>query len=130
MKTATQIIEAAFKKIAVYQSTDDIAPEEYTDALAILNGFLNGINSRSAVFPTVSLGLSDNVPIYDHQEADLEWALGKAMAPQWGKVLQGQPAVEATQGETRFINQYIVVPRATVDAGLGNMPSNRRTYST
>jgi hypothetical protein len=129
MKTATQIINAAFKKIAVYQSTDDIAVEEYTDALAILNGFLNGINSRGAVFPTVSLGLSDNVPVYDHQEADLEWALGKAMAPQWGKVLQGQALLEAVQGETRFINQHIVVPRATPDAGLLNMPSNRRTYT-
>lgn len=130
MKTATQIIEAAFKKIAVYQSSDDIAPEEYTDALALLNGFLNGINSRGAVFPTVALSLSSNVPVYDHQEADLEWALGKAMAPQWGKVLQGQALIEATQGETRFINQYIVVPRATPDAGLLNMPSNRRTYTT
>lgn len=129
MKTATQVIEAAFKKIAVYQSTDDIAAEEYTDALAILNGFLNGLNSRGAVFPTVSLSLSSNVPVFDHQEQDLEWALGKAMAPQWGKVLQGQALIEATQSETRFINQYIVVPQATPDAGLGRMPSNRRNYS-
>ena len=126
MKTATQTIEAAFKKAAIYQSTDDIAPEEYTDALAFLNGFLNGINSRGAVFPTVALTLSSNVPIYDHQEADLEWALAKAMAPTWGKVLQGQSAVEATQGETRFIAQYTTVYPATPDAGLMNMPSRRR----
>lgn len=129
MKTATQVIEGALKKIAVYQTTDDIAAEDYTTALSFLNDFLNGINSRGAVFPTVSLGLSSNVPVYDHQFADLEWALGKAMAPTFGKMLQGQALIEATQGETRFINQYIVVPAATPDAGLRNMPSNRRNYS-
>lgn len=129
MKTATQTIEAAFKKLAVYQTTDDIAAEDYTDALAILNGFLNGLNSRGAVFPTVALSLSSNVPIYDHQEADLEWALAKAMAPTWGKVLQGQAAVEATQSETRFIAQYTQIPRATPDAGLSRMPSQWVTYS-
>ena len=126
MKTATQVIEAAFKKAAIYQSTDDIAAEEYTDALAFLNGFLNGINSRGAVFPTVALTLSSNVPVYDHQEADLEWALAKAMAPTWGKVLQGPAAVEAVQGENRFIAQYTTVYGATPDAGLMNMPSRRR----
>lgn len=129
MKTATQTIEAAFKKLAVYQTTDDIAPEDYTDALAILNGFLNGLNSRGAVFPTVALSLSSNVPIYDHQEADLEWALAKAMAPTWGKVLQGQAAVEATQGEVRFIAQYTRIPKATPDAGLSRMPSQWVNYS-
>lgn len=129
MKTATQIIEAAFKKIAVYQTTDDIAAEDYTTALATLNGFLNSLNSRGAVFPTVALGLSSNVPVYDHQEHDLEWALGKAMAPTWGKVLQGQAAVEATQSETRFIAQYTQIPRATPDAGLTRMPSQWVTYS-
>ena len=126
MKTATQIIEAAFKKIAVYQTTDDIAPEDYTTALDLLNGFLNGINSRGAVFPSVELALATNVPIYDHQTSDLEWALGKAMAPIWGKVLQGQSAVEATQAETRFIAQYTRVYGATPDAGLTRMPSQRR----
>lgn len=129
MKTATQTIEAAFKKLAVYQTTDDIAAEDYTEALALLNGFLNGLNSRGAVFPTVALTLSSNVPIYDHQEADLEWALAKAMAPTWGKVLQGQAAVEATQSETRFIAQYTQIPRATPDAGLNRMPSQWVTYS-
>ena len=126
MKTATQTIEAAFRKSTVYQVTDDIAAEEYTEALALLNGFLNGLNSRGAVFPTVALTLSSNVPIYDHQEQDLEWALAKAMAPIWGKVLQGQSAVEATQGETRFIAQYTRVYGATPDAGLTRMPSQRR----
>jgi hypothetical protein len=131
MKTATQTIEAAFIKSAVYQTTDDISPEDYTAALGFLNGFLNGINGRGAVFPTVALTLASNVPIYDHQEADLEWALAKAMAPTFGKMLQGQALIEATQGETRFIAQYTTVYGATPDAGLTNMPSQyRRRGST
>lgn len=129
MKTATQTIEAAFLKLAVYQTADDISAEDYTAALDFLNGFLNGINSRGAVFPTVALTLSSNVPIYDHQQADLEWALAKAMAPTWGKVLQGQAAIEATQGETRFIAQYTRIPKATPDAGLTRMPSQWVNYS-
>lgn len=129
MKTATQTIEAAFRKSTVYQTTDDIAPEDYTEALALLNGFLNGINSKGAVFPTVALTLSSNVPIYDHQEQDLEWALAKAMAPIWGKVLQGQAAVEAVEGEVRFIAQYTQIPRATPDAGLTRMPSQWQRHS-
>ena len=130
MKTATQVIEAAFGKLAVYQAADDIPPEDYTRALAYLNGFLNGINSRGAVFPTVALAIGDNVPVYDHQLEDLEWALAKAMASQWGKILTGQNLVEARQAEARFIAQYTVVPAATPDAGLRVMPSDWRRYDT
>lgn len=126
MKTATQVIEAALQNIAVYQTTDDIAPEDYTKGLAKLNGFLNGLNGRGAVFPSVELTLSSNVPIYDHQFEDLEWALGKALCSTFGKVLQGDDRLTASQAETRFIAQYTRVYGATPDAGLSRMPSQRR----
>lgn len=121
MKTATQTIEAALKKLGTHQTADEISAEDYTVVLASLNGFLNGINSRGAVFPTVALSLSTNVPIYDHQEADLEWALAKAVAPIFGKVMAGQSMVEAAQAETRFIAQYTDVFAALPDAGIRNM---------
>lgn len=126
MKTATQVIEGALKKIAVYQTTDDIAAEDYTTALAFLNDYLNNLNSRGAVFPTVELTLASNVPVYDHQFRDLEWALGGEVADTFGKVLQGTALKNATQGDTRFVAQHTTVYGATPDAGLLNMPSRRR----
>jgi len=124
--TATQIITNAFGKIGVFQPEDAIPAEDISTGLTRLNRFLNGLNARGALFPSVTLVLTDNVPVDDAYLDDLEWSLGKAMVSQWGKVLQGQDLVEARQAEQRFIAAHVKVYPATPDAGLRNMPSQRR----
>lgn len=120
------MISGAFAKLGVYQPGDTVPAEDSSDALTRLNRLLNGLNARGAVFPTVSLSLTSNVPVADQNLDDLEWMLAKAMASQWGKQWSPQDYAEARQGEARFIAAHIKVYPATPDAGLRSMPSTRR----
>ena len=124
--TATQVIQNALGKVGIFQPEDTIPAEDSAAALTRLNRLLHGMNARGAVFPATDLALGDTVPVADQNLDDLEWYLAKAMAGQWGKILEGQTLIDARQGEVRFIAAYTVVYPATTDAGLRNMPSTRR----
>lgn len=121
--TANDIIKGAFGKTGIYQPEDSIPAESTTQALAVLNDYLNGLNSRGAVFPTVTLTINANVPIGDEHVRDLKWAIAGELAPQWGKTLSGKDARDCMQADARFVASFTVIPRMGLDAGLGRMPS-------
>ena len=123
MATANDIIKGAFGKTGIYQPEDSIPAESTTQALAALNDYLNGLNVKGAVFPTVSLTINANVPIGDEHVRDLKWAMAGELASQWGKTLSGKDAMDAMQADRRLVAAHSVVPRMGADAGLGRMPS-------
>lgn len=124
--TANDIIKGAFGKTGIYQPEDSIPPESTTQALAALNDYLNSLNVKGAVFPTVSLTINANVPIGDEHVRDLKWALAGELASQWGKTLMGKDAVDSIQADRRIVAAFTEVPRMALDRGLGRMPS--RTF--
>ena len=123
MTTANDIIKGAFGKTGIYQPEDSIPPESTTQALAALNDYLNSLNVKGAVFPTVSLTINANVPVGDEHVRDLKWAMAGELASQWGKTLSGKDAMDAMQADRRLVAAHTVVPRMAIDAGLGRMPS-------
>lgn len=126
MTTANEIITGAFGKAAIFQPEDAIPAEDVVQALACLNDYLNNLNARGAVFPTVALAVSDQVPVGAEHVRDLKWALAGEMASQWGKALQAKDLGDTMQADRRFVAAHTQIPRAQTDAGLGNMPSRRR----
>jgi hypothetical protein len=126
MATANEIITGAFGKAGIYQPEDDIQPESLTVALQVLNDYLNGLNNRGAVFPTVSLTINANVPVSDQQVRDLKWALAGELCSQWGKAMTAVDLNDVTKADRRFIAAYRKVYPATADAGLNFMPGRRR----
>jgi hypothetical protein len=127
-KTATEVLTGTFGKLGLYHVAGDIPPDEASAALARLNDYLNGLNGRGAVFPTVSLALTDTVPVTDQNLGDLEWALADEMSSQWGKEWTPAKQTQARQAAARFIAAYLKVYPATPDAGLKTFPSTRRTF--
>jgi len=130
MATANDIIKGAFGKTGIYQPEDSIPPESTTQALAALNDYLNSLNVKGAVFPTVSLTINQNVPIGDEHVRDLKWAMAGELASQWGKVMSPKDARDAMQADARFVAAHTVVPRMRSDAGLGRMPSRPWSSAT
>lgn len=126
MTTATEIITGAFGKAAIFQPEDTIPPEDVVQALACLNDYLNNLNARGAVFPSVDLAVGDSVPIGAEHGRDLKWALAGEMASQWGKTLQGRDLSDTMQADRRFVLAHTRIPTPRPDAGLSGMPSRRR----
>lgn len=126
MATCNDIIKGAFGKTGIYQPEDSIPAESTTQALAALNDYLNSLNAKGAVFPTVSLTINANVPIGDEHVRDLKWAMSGELASQWGKTLSGKDAMDADEADRRFVAAHTDIPRAQLDAGLGRMPSQGR----
>lgn len=127
MKTTTEVITGTFGKLGLYHVAGDIPAEEAAAALVRLNDYLNSLNARGAVFPTVSLALTDTVPVADQNLGDLEWSLADEMSSQWGKEWTPAKQTQARQAAARFIAAYVKVYPATIDAGLRSFPSTRRT---
>lgn len=121
--TANDIIKGAFGKTGIYQPEDSIPPESTTQALAALNDYLNGLNVKGAVFPTVSLTINANVPVGDEHVRDLKWAMAGELAAQWGKTLSGKDAMDAVQADRRIVAAFTEIPRMKADSGLNRMPS-------
>lgn len=130
MATANDIIKGAFGKTGIYQPEDSIPAESTTQALAALNDYLNSLNAKGAVFPTVALTINANVPIGDEHVRDLKWAMAGEIASQWGKTLMGKDALDVDQADRRFVAAHTEIPRMRLDAGLGRMPSRPYTSAT
>ena len=130
MATANDIIKGAFGKTGIYQPEDSIPAESTTQALAALNDYLNSLNAKGAVFPTVSLTINANVPIGDEHVRDLKWAMSGELASQWGKTLSGKDAMDADEADRRFVAAHTEIPRMRLDAGLGRMPSRPLSSAT
>lgn len=126
MTTAAEIITGAFGKAAIFQPEDTILAEDTVVALACLNDYLNNLNARGAVFPSVSLAVGDSVPIGAEHVRDLKWALAGEIASQWGKTLQAKDLGDTMQADRRFVLAHTRIPSPGADAGLGSMPSRRR----
>jgi len=130
MATANDIIKGAFGKTGIYQPEDSIPAESTTQALAALNDYLNSLNAKGAVFPTVALTINANVPIGDEHVRDLKWAMAGELASQWGKTLMGKDAIDCDQADRRFVAAHTEIPRMRLDAGLGRMPSRPLSSAT
>lgn len=126
MATANDVITGAYGKLAVYQSTDAIPPEDVTLGLNALNKIINSVSANGGLTETVALAVNDPLPVADQNIEDLEWFLARRLAPNHGKQIVGDAYVLARMGEERFKAAYIKVYPATPDGGLRNMPSQRR----
>ena len=126
-QTAQQIITGALKYLRILSAVETPTADDSANALSHLNDYLNGLNSRGAVFANVSMTIGDTVPIPQEFEGDLKRALAKYMAQDWG----GTPMPPAERAEAMRADQRILAAHTTVDPagqdfGLGQMPSQRR----
>lgn len=127
MTTANDIVTGALLFMKQVNVGDTIDADTAQAVLNQLNDYLNGLNSRGAVFPTVDLALTDPVPISAEQVGDLKRALALKAESDFGSLLQPQDRAEAKRADQRFLAAYITI-NPTMPDGLGQMPSQRRPY--
>lgn len=130
MTTANDIVDGALRFLKVLTVGDVASADQAGAALTQLNDYLNGLNSRGAVFPTSTYGLTDTVPIPDEQVGDLKRALAKKCEGDFGNLLQGPDRAEAIRSDQRIVAAYTTINPSSIDLGLGQMPSQRRPYLT
>ena len=127
--TTTVLLQSALREIGALGVTDTLADANVAaECLSRLNGFLNGLNAKGAVFPNVALALGDTIPISDEHEDDLRLAMAFRLCPLFGKTPEGMALAQMMKAERRFVSAHITVTAVPVDAMLLNMASQRRTY--
>lgn len=127
--TSTQIITSALREIGALGVTDSLTDANMAaECLTRLNGFLNGLNAKGAVFPNVALALGDTVPISDEHEDDLRMSLAWKFCPLFGKSPDGMHLAQMMKAERRFVAAHTTISPTPVDSALLTMPSQRRMY--
>lgn len=127
--TSTSLLQSALREIGALGVTDTLTDTNVAaECLTRLNGFLNGLNVKGAVFPNVALALGDTVPISDEHEDDLRLAMAWRLCPLFGKVPEGLVLAQMMKAERRFVSAHTTVSPVPVDAALLNMASQRRMY--
>ena len=127
--TTTVLLQSALREIGALGVTDTLADANVAaECLSRLNGFLNGLNAKGAVFPNVALALGDTVPISDEHEDDLRMALAWKLCPLFGKSPDGMHLAQMMKAERRFVAAHTTISPTPVDAALLNMASQRRMY--
>ncbi len=129
-QTAQQIITGALKFLRVLDATESPTADDSDNALAHLNDYLNGLNSRGGIFPNITLTISDTVPVPQELEGDLKRALAKRCASDWGRTLTGDDRNDAIKADQRVLAAHTTVDPAGIDGGLTQMPSQRRPAIT
>lgn len=127
--TSTSLIQSALREIGALGVTDTLADANVSaECLTRLNGFLNGLNAKGAVFPNVALALGDTVPISDEHEDDLRLTMAWRFCPLFGKTPDGMAMAQMLKAERRFVSAHTTISPVPVDATLLTMPSQRRMY--
>lgn len=127
--TTTNLLTSALREIGALGVTDTLADANVAaECLTRLNGFLNGLNAKGAVFPNVALALGDTIPIADEHEDDLRVAMAWRLCPLFGKSPDGIVLAQMMKVERRFVSAHTTVSPVPVDATLLTMPSQRRMY--
>lgn len=127
-QTAQQIITGALRFLRVLDAVESPTADDSDNALTHLNDYLNGLNSRGALFPNVTLAIGDTVPVAQELEGDLKRALAKHCAEDWGKQLGGSARTDAIKSDQRIVAAHTTIDPAGADSGLLQMPSRRRPY--
>lgn len=127
--TTTSLLQSALREIGALGVTDTLTDANIAlECLSRLNGFLNGLNAKGAVFPNVALALGDTLPISDEHEDDLRLAMAFRLCPIFGKTPEGMALAQMMKAERRFVAAHTTVSPVPVDAALLNMASQRRMY--
>lgn len=127
--TTTVLLQSALREIGALGVTDTLADANVAaECLIRLNGFLNGLNAKGAVFPNVALALGDTLPISDEHEDDLRLAMAFRLCPLFGKTPEGMALAQMMKAERRFVAAHTTISPVPVDAALLNMASQRRMY--
>ena len=127
--TSTQLLTSSLREIGALGVTDTLTDANMAaECLSRLNGFLNGLNAKGAVFPNVALALGDTIPISDEHEDDLRMAMAWRLCPLFGKTPEGLALAQMMKAERRFVSAHTTISPVPVDATLLNMPSQRRMY--
>lgn len=130
-QTAQQIITGALKFMRVLGANESPTADDADNALTQLNDYLNGLNGRGAVFPSVTLVLTDTVPIAQQYEGDLKRALAKYMTQDWGGApMPPKEWAECVRADQRIVAAHTTIDPAGSDYGLQQMPSQRRPNLT
>jgi hypothetical protein len=125
--TTTALLTSSLIEIGALGVTDTLADSNTaSECLKRLNGYLNGLNARGAVFPNVALAIGDTLPIADEHEDDLRLAMAKRLAPLFGKQLDNNQMSMMYKADARFVAAHITVSPATIDAALLTTASQRR----
>lgn len=127
--TSTQLLTSALREIGALGVTDMLTDANMAaECLTRLNGFLNGLNAKGAVFPNVALALGDIIPISDEHEDDLRLAVAWRLCPIFGKTPEGMALAQMMKAERRFVSAHTTISPVPVDSALLNMASQRRMY--
>ena len=125
--TTTVLLQSALREIGLLGVTDTLADANLAaECLIRLNGFLNGLNAKGAVFPNVALALGDTLPISDEHEDDLRLAMAFRLCPLFGKTPEGMALAQMMKAERRFVSAHTTISPVPVDAALLDMASQRR----
>lgn len=130
-QTAQQIITGALRFLRILGATEPPTSDDADNGLSQLNDYLNGLNARGALFPNVTLVITDLVPVGQEHEGDLKRALAKYMAQDWsGTPMPPAERAEAIRADQRIVAAHTTIDPNGIDSGLQQMPSQRRPYIT
>lgn len=126
MTTASTIITSALREIAVIGDSDTPNASVSNYALGVMNNWLNALNARGCVFPTVTLTISDTVPLPSELDNALSLIVAREISGRYGKELTGLQVARMNQAEHQIVAAHFHVGNTSADGGLLSMPGQSR----
>ena len=119
-RTARNVIEDAFHRMALISEDEGITAEQSDRALTILNDMMNGWEAEGIQYTHTDLALDDTVNVPDYLVRSTTWMLVDDLSDEYGKVLSERQQIQVGRARTNLQGYYFQIPQAQTDEGIVN----------
>jgi hypothetical protein len=119
-RTARNVIEDAFHRMAFITEDESITAEQADRAITILNDMMNGWEAEGIQYTHTDLGLDSVVNVPDFLVRSTMWMLADDLASEYGKTLTARQQMDVDRARSALQAYYYRVPMAQTDAGINS----------
>jgi len=106
MTTAKQIIDGAFRELAITQTGEELPSNEAQDALDKLNRLLHAWRLLGVDLNHIDVTLDETMAIEDDHVLPIIFNFAIEVAPEYGKAIRQDLAIKASTGFDNLLSFY------------------------
>lgn len=116
--TARNVIYRALRLIRAIDPTETPEAQEVTDSLQALNEMMHGLENHAIYMDWEDIALNDDMPNPNRDIRPITYLLAAEIAPEFGKDLTPEVAVEARGAKAILQAWYGITPQSRPDLSI------------